>query len=133
MCVLVYNMNHPTSDEYSNLLDEIRYSLRSYLKQTLLYLRLCHYVDKVIRVGRGDLNALRLRPDATSHFLNLSAASGRVASTCQQASLATYWNVFTSLSIPSLLAKNTTSLSTVSKDISYGAGRRGREREKNKR
>lgn len=75
------------------------------------------------RVGCGDLKALRLRPDATSHFLNLSAASGLVASTCQHASLATYWNVFTSLSIPSLLAKNTTSLSTVSKDISYGAGR----------
>jgi len=60
------------------------------------------------------LKAFLLSPDATSHCLNLFEMSGLVASTCQFTSFDTYWNVFTSLSMPSLFARKITSLSTES-------------------
>ncbi|KAI3808893.1 hypothetical protein L1987_24856 [Smallanthus sonchifolius] len=60
------------------------------------------------------LKAFRLNPDATSHCLARWARFGLVVSRCQTRSFDTYWNVLTSLSMPSLFARKITSLSTLS-------------------
>lgn len=64
--------------------------------------------------NRPVRNAFRLMPEATSHFLALSVTAGMDVSRCHWTSLDTYWNVLTSLSMPSLFARKTASFSAVS-------------------
>jgi hypothetical protein len=55
-----------------------------------------------------------MSPDAVSQLLERLANSGAEDSAPQCASLDTYWNVLTSLSMPSRFGRNTTSLSSMS-------------------